>query len=71
MKNEDYLIVTSFIEARKIELKMSETSYDIERYYNQIYGMILLASELKILKGTQAPEEVEKLQNLYFEIVEK
>jgi len=71
MRTEDYLIVSSFIESKKIELKMSENVNDIERYYNQIYGMILLASEMKILKGTQAPKEVEKLQNLYFELIEK
>lgn len=71
MKDQDYLIFNGCIESIKTELKISKNINDIERYYNQIYGMILLASEMKILKGAQAPEELEKLQNLYFEIIEK
>lgn len=71
VKNEDRLIFDSCIDSVKTKLSESIDINDIERYYNQCYGMIMLASELGVLRGTQAPEEVEKLQNLYYETIEK
>lgn len=71
VKNEDLLMFNSCIDLVKTKISESIDINDIERYYNQAYGMIMLASELKILRGTQAPEEVEKLQNLYYESIEK
>lgn len=71
VKNEGYLVFNGCIDGVKTKLSESKTINDIECFYNQAFGMILLASELKILRGTQAPEEVESLQNLYFELTAK
>lgn len=71
VKKEDLLVFNSCMDIVKTKISESTEISDIERYYNQAYGMIMLASELKILRGTQAPEEVEKLQNLYYETIEK
>lgn len=71
VKTEDLLMFNGCVDSVKIKLGESTDISDIERYYNQAYGMIMLASELKILRGTQAPEEVESLQNLYYETIEK
>lgn len=71
VKNEERLLFDSCIDSVKTKLSESIDKSDIERYYNQCFGMILLASELKLLKGTEAPKEMDLLQQLYFELLEK